>query len=97
MSIPLVVLILVLSSTFRGRANATMIAANARSRNANNRGRNFANQFLGVLKPFRLEILKAAVSLFRFQKYQKPKTGSNKSNQKNPGFTYSNDCMIILS
>ena len=63
----------------------------------NQDGRNFDNQFLGVVNPFKLEIFKTAVCCFRFQKNHNNNNGSNNNNQNICGFTNSKLLLILFS
>ncbi len=81
------VLIRVDSSTVLGRAIATITNANTINRKTNSNGRNFANQFLEVSNPFKLDIFKTAVCCFLFQKNHSNNNGSSNNNQNNCGFT----------
>jgi hypothetical protein len=85
MSIPLLDLVRLLTETFLGLANATIIAANASKRNAYNTGFNFEITEL-ALKPLTDGMVNKAVSFFLVKKYQTANKGISISNHKNSGF-----------
>src|SRR5690606_38723794 len=96
LSIPLVVFVLVDTSTVWGRAKATINNANANNRNANNTCLNFGRLELVILKPFKLDNFNSAVWCLCLNIYQIIAKGSANNSQKNSLFAKSIPSYIIL-
>jgi hypothetical protein len=94
-SIPLVVFVWLLISTVLGRAIAIINELNANNRKTNKKGFSFARIDFEFLNPLTELIFNVGVSCFRFQKFQKITTGSNKNNQKNSAFKKEISFIII--
>ena len=84
-SIPLLALIFLLTATFLGLASATISKANAINLITASKGLTFGKILFFVLKPFRLETVKTAVSFLRIKKNQTAVKGIRINSHKNSG------------
>ena len=86
MSIPLVVFVLLLTSTVRGLAIAIMMQLKAINLNTSNKGFSLATKDCDPLNPSSELIFKVVVVSFLFQYNQAIASGRSRNNQKNSGF-----------